>query len=332
MNTKRRSLALALLLPLAAACATDRQVIEQARGVHTELEPAVVEDPQLSAYLQEIGDRIIEAAGETQTGAKRKGSEEDAWMFSKDMRFHLVNSKTLNAFTTGGEHMYIYGELFRQCDTEDELAAVMAHEYAHVYARHVHKGINRQYTMLGTAALLGIAGYAYGGDEKGEQYAAYGAGLAMVGGQFLNMGFTRKDEAEADALGFDFYTRAGWDPARFGDFFQQMIDMGLDTTPEMASDHPSLASRVEEAKKRAAALPPEAAKWRRPPVASPQKLAAHKARLAEVAATMPSDQSLEKAQTLLDAAPTHLVPRDQPEQEKARARIALAMRAEQGQP
>ena len=329
MTTNLRRLALAFLLPLAAACATDRQVIEQARGVHTELEPAVVEDPQLSAYMQEVGNRIITAAGETREGAERLGTEEDAWMFSKDMRFHLVNSKTLNAFTTGGEHMYIYGELFESCATEDELAAVMAHEYAHVYARHVHKGMNRQYTTLGTAALLGLAGYAYGGDEKGEQYAAYGAGLALVGGQFLNMGFTRKDEAEADALGFDFYARAGWDPAKFGDFFQRMIDLGLDTTPEAMSDHPSLASRVEDAKKRAAALPPQAAQWRRPPVANAQKLAAHKARLVEVAANMPSDQSLEKAQTLLDAAPTHLVPRDQPEQERARARIALAMREQQ---
>jgi hypothetical protein len=97
------------------------------------------------------------------------------------------------------------------------------------------------------------------------------------------------------------------------------------------SDHPSLASRVEDAKKRAAALPPEAASWRRPPVANAQQLAAHKSRLQQVAAGMPSDQSLEKAQTLLDAAPTHLVPRDQPEQEKARARIALAMREQQGQ-
>jgi predicted Zn-dependent protease len=54
-----------------------------------------------------------------------------------------------------------------------------------------------------------------------------------MAGQFIGMGYTRKDEAQADELGFDFYSRAGWDPYRFGDFFQHMIDKGYDKTPEM---------------------------------------------------------------------------------------------------
>src|SRR5262245_7725600 len=157
----------------------------------------------------------------------------------KDMKFHFVNSKTLNAFTTGGEHMYIYTQLFEECQSEDELAAVMAHEYGHVYARHVAKGMNRQMTLMGAALGAGAAGYAYGGKEHGAQYAALAAGATGGLGQFMVMGYTRGDEAEADKLGFDFYTRAGWDPKKFGDFFQHMIDKGLDSTPEMASDHPT---------------------------------------------------------------------------------------------
>ena len=47
------------------------------------------------------------------------------------------------------------------------------------------------------------------------------------------MGYTRGDEAQADELGFAFYTRAGWDPNHFADFFQQMIDLGYDKTPEV---------------------------------------------------------------------------------------------------
>jgi predicted Zn-dependent protease len=78
------------------------------------------------------------------------------------------------------------------------------------------------------------------------------------------MGYTREDEAEADELGFNFYVRAGWDPNHFADFFQQLIDKGLDSESDTMSDHPTLKSRVEAAKKRAASLPPDAAKLRKP--------------------------------------------------------------------
>src|SRR3954466_1871221 len=136
-------------------------------------------------------------------------------MFGKEMKFHFVNSKTLNAFTTGGEHMYIYTQLFETARTEDELAAVMAHEYGHVYARHVAKGMNRQYTALAAAAALGGAGYLAGGKARAPDCPALGAGGGAALGIFLNMGFPRQDEAEADKLGFDFYTHAGWDPQQF---------------------------------------------------------------------------------------------------------------------
>src|SRR3712207_9596813 len=84
----------------------------------------------------------------------------------------------MNAFTTGGEYMYIYTELFRQCRSEDEIAAVMAHEFAHVYARHVHQGMKRQYAVLGAVAAGGALGYAAGGRESGGKYASLGSGAA----------------------------------------------------------------------------------------------------------------------------------------------------------
>jgi predicted Zn-dependent protease len=247
-------------------------------------------------------------------------------MFAENMRFHFVNSDTLNAFTTGGEHMYIYTELFQKCRNEDELAAVMAHEYAHIYGRHVHKGMNRQYATLGAAAAAGAAGYAIGGKESGLEYGAGFAGAALVAGQFIGMGFTRNDEAEADQRGFEFYTRAGWDPDKFGDFFQQMIDMGYDKTPEMMSDHPSLASRVETAKKRADELPSSAEKWRKPPVADAARFKQLQARAEQVGKTMPNDQTLAGAQKILAAFPSCFSVKDQPGQKEAREEVEAAAR------
>src|SRR5204863_1566080 len=140
---------------------------------------------------------------EAGTGPKAHTSEQSGWMFSKDMKFHFVNSKTINAFTTGGEHMYVYNELFQKCKDEDELAAVMSHEYAHVYCRHVQQGMNRQLPLLVGGALAGgAAGYALGGSDNRTQTAAAGASVGAAGGQFLNMGYTRHDENEADQYGF----------------------------------------------------------------------------------------------------------------------------------
>jgi predicted Zn-dependent protease len=312
--------------------ATDRQVISQANQVHEGLEPAVINDPELTNYLQTVGDRIITAARKAQAegmAPKSHSSEDSDWMFGEGMKFHFVNSDTLNAFTTGGEHMYIYTKLFETCKDEDELAAVMAHEYAHVYCRHVQSGMNRQYAILGTAAAIGVATGVAAGSDHGVEYGTAAAGAAVAAGQFVGMGYTRKDESQADEYGFDFYVRAGWDPKQFGAFFQQMIDMGYDTTSEITSDHPSLASRVEIANQRAASLPPDAKQWRRPPVADEAKFKKLQQLTAKLAKTMPNDKSLEEAQTLLAAFGNCLMPTETPEQVKARKEIEQVQQKQQ---
>src|SRR3954471_11630169 len=104
MNRKN-SLACVLLILVTSAltgCASDKAVIDQADQVHGSLQPAVIEDPQLAAYLQQVGNRILSTAKELDEehyGPKSHKSENSGWMFSKDMKFHFVNSKTLNAFT-----------------------------------------------------------------------------------------------------------------------------------------------------------------------------------------------------------------------------------------
>lgn len=317
------------------ACASDRQVIDQADSANDELAPAIMQDRELSAYLAAIGDRILEAAQAASAAGEGPGShfseEDNSWMFDRS-QFHLVNSESLNAFTTGGEHMYIYSELLQQSRSEDELAAVMAHEFAHVYARHVHKGMNRQYLAAGLSAGAGLAGLAVGGEEDGQQYASIASVSTAMAASFLNLGFTRDDEAEADEWGFYFFTRAGWDPERFGDFFQQLIDQGHDSASDTMSDHPTLSSRVERARQRAASLPPEAASWRRPPVRNALKYAAIKQRVTQVASTMPENTQVALAQTLLSAVPSCVLPMDPPQQKEAQRRIAAAVQAASAQP
>jgi predicted Zn-dependent protease len=327
---------LALLVPAfvlpggAGGCANDQKVMAVADTVHTGLTPAVIEDAELQAYFQKIGERIVQTATAMDKegyGPKSHTSADDnAWMFTDRVRFYLVNSKSLNAFTTGGEHMYIYNELFLNCKTEDELAAVMAHEYAHIYARHVNKGMDRQVGQnVGTGVVAvgaGVASFFFGGGlSSSVSTAQTAAGVAQGAGKYVGMGFTRGDEDEADAVGFAFYTRAGWDPDHFADFFKHMIEAGHDGTPEFMSDHPKLSGRVANTEKRVAALPADAGQWRKPPIADAQQFAALRQRAAQLAKTLPNDQAVQKAQTMLAAFPSCVARSDQPGQSAARKKV-----------
>jgi predicted Zn-dependent protease len=212
--------------------------------------------------MDAIGRRIIEGAQafnkDPNKGDDKRNKADNSWLYEGNIQFHLVNSKTLNAFTTGGQHVYIYNELFQQAKSEDELAAVMAHEFAHIYCRHVASGMTRQAEGAAVGAVGSLAGAAVGKDTG----AAIGGGLAGSAAQFLNMGFTRGDEDEADKYGFSFYIRAGWDPNHFADFFQRMIDLGYDKTPELASDHPKLSNRVANTERRIQQIDPRAQQGR----------------------------------------------------------------------
>ena len=288
---------------------SDSSVIEKAKGFDDGIRAAEIKDGDVNGYLQKIGGRIIQAAKDSDAAhfgpdSHFNASEKQDWMF-QGIQFHLVNSKTLNAFTTGGEHVYIYNELFQLCKNEDELAAVMSHEFGHIYCRHVHKGTTRQYAIIASSLGLGGLGYLVGGKDHGSDYAGYASSVGLAGGQFLGKGFTRKDEAEADETGFHFYCLAGWDPKQFGNFFQTMIDKGFDTTPEMASDHPTLASRVEIAKKRAISMPflPQRDRLRQPEIVGEEQFRHFQQLAAQDATTTPDDKSLAKTKLLLTAMP-----------------------------
>jgi predicted Zn-dependent protease len=324
----RITLLLTLLLGI-VGCASDQQIVAQASDMHKQLRPAIITDRELQAYVQTLGNRVVDQARVMATegnAPKAHFSEDSTWMFS-EVQFHLVNSKTLNAFTTGGQHVYLYTELFRQSKTEDEFAAVVAHEFAHIYARHVHNGMNRQYMVLGAAAAAGVAGYALGGENR-EEIAIGAAGIGLVGGQFWGMGYGRKDEDEADKYGFRMYVRAGWNPDLFGDFFQQMIDKGYDKGPEFASSHPRLANRVEAAKRRTSEWRAENANWesyRKRNVASVSEFKRLQKRALSVGQSMPNDESLQAAQLMFSAFPSCVAPTDQKSQVEAREELLEAV-------
>jgi predicted Zn-dependent protease len=251
----------------------------------------------------------------------------------QDIKFQLVNSKTVNAFTTGGHFVYIYNALFQMCKTEDELAAVMSHEYAHIYCRHVQKGTGRQQALAALTAAAGAgAQYAAGKSSGGSSaYAQYAAAAAQTGGTLLEDGYSREDEAQADEFGFKFYVRAGWPPEHFADFFKDMIAAGYDTTPELVSNHPTLAHRVQNVQKWVQQLKPGQYQPQ-PEIASPQQFAQYKQAALQSSQGMPDDQKVLAAKNLLTALPRSCwVPAPQPDQKQAQEQIIEAAKQQQAQ-
>ena len=315
--------ALALFASMSAiGCVSDSSIIAQAADTHKQLEPAVMTDTQLAGYVQAVGDRVVKSAREQVQDGYQKDrvyAQDPSWMFD-NVQFHLVNSETLNAFSTGGTHVYLYSEHFETTKNEDEFAAVVAHEFAHIVARHVAKGTNRQYATLGFAAAAAAGGYALGGDNKMETAAAAG-GAGLVAGQFIGMGFTRKDESEADKFGFNFYCHAGWDPDQFGGFFQTLIDKGLDSSSALTSDHPLLKDRVADARKWAAEWKEKYPNWqsiRQSNIADASTFAKYQQRAVAIGKKTPNDQTLAAAKLMLNAFPSCVAPTDQPQQAQAR--------------
>ena len=307
---------LLLALGLAGAatgCATDQQVISQAADVHKQLEPSVVENPQLAAYVQKVGDRIV-ASGQ-QLHAQGDFPQAEPWMF-EGIQFHLVASPTMNAFTTGGKHVYLYSELFENSQDEAAFAAVVGHEFGHILGRHVQSGMNDQMKILAGSGVVGLAAAALSSGDGRVQNGVTAAGAAAaVGGGVLMPGFTRGHERQADEYGFEMYVNAGYPPDQFADFFKTMIEQGYGKggggLNAYLSDHPELQNRVDDAQARAKKISPqEAAKLARPPIAGqgefdrlqslskPLTLAAAKAEKSQ-----PQSSAFVQSQEILDAFP-----------------------------
>jgi beta-barrel assembly-enhancing protease len=151
----------------------------------------------------------------------------------------LVDSSEVNAFALPGGFLFVNSGLILKADTEAELAGVMAHELAHVAARHGTRQASRgqmiNFASLPLIFLGGWAGYA----------VRQGAGLAIPVA-FLR--FSRGFEREADLLGLQYIYKAGYDPTSFIDFFERLEAMEKKkpgTVSELFRSHPNTATRIQ---------------------------------------------------------------------------------------
>jgi predicted Zn-dependent protease len=201
----------------------------------------IIEDPEVSDYIQEIGHSLSSHAEEGQ----------------HQFYYFVLKDPVINAFAMPGGFIAIQSGLILATSNENELAGVMAHETAHVTQRHIVRGLLEQSHagLMTTAAMLAaiLLGATAG---RGSPDAMEGAILATQSAAIQHqINYTRSQEFEADRIGIGTMASAGYDPLGMATFFQTLDRNSPDPSRvkavEFLIDHPLSAERVAEARNRA---------------------------------------------------------------------------------
>ncbi len=185
-------------------------------------------DPKLSTYINQIGQKLAHLSDRP----------------NLNFHFRLLDSPVVNAFALPGGFVYITRGILAYLNNEAELAGVMGHEIGHVAARHSAK----QYSKA-QLAQLGL-GLAYVISEDFRKYA----GLANLGTQMLFLKFSRDYERQADALGVEYSSKAGYNALQMAEFFKtldRMTPSEQGALPYWLATHPNPKERIQNVRKMA---------------------------------------------------------------------------------
>jgi predicted Zn-dependent protease len=150
-----------------------------------------------------------------------------------DYEFTALEDEMVNAFALPGGYIFITRGMLEKLESEAQLASVLAHETTHVVARHSSAQISREIGM--EVALTVAAGKASGGAVQ----------MAGVARQIIGLGYSRKQEKEADMGGLDYMVKAGYDPQGMVETMQMLEAESESGQIEFLSTHPSPENRVE---------------------------------------------------------------------------------------
>jgi len=196
----------------------------------------VSEDPLLTDYVETLGNQLVAASNH-----------------AGQYRFFLIDAPTINAFAGPDGHVGLFAGLVLAAQTEAELAAVVAHEIAHVSQNHLMRAFEAQKQMTLPATALLLAAAVLGATVDANLGAAALAGVQGAAVQ-RQINFTRNNEEEADRIGIDTLARAGHDPYAMPGFFQRLSKATRvyeSAAPDYLRTHPVNSSRIADALGRA---------------------------------------------------------------------------------
>jgi beta-barrel assembly-enhancing protease len=195
----------------------------------------LIDDPIVTEYVNRVGQNLVRNS--------------DARV---PFTIKVIDSDEVNAFALPGGFFYVHTGLILRAQEESELAGVMAHEIAHVCARHGTKNATKgELTQI--AAMVGsiFIPYSWAG------YAMYQGLNFAIPLTFLK--FSRDAEREADFLGLQYMYKAGYDPNSYVTFFERIQadeKRRPGTIPKVFSTHPPTPDRIENAQKEIARILP----------------------------------------------------------------------------
>jgi predicted Zn-dependent protease len=220
---------------------TPAQDVELGRRAAAELRQQVpiVRDGRSQAYVERIGRRLVAAVPAR--------LQQPRFRYS----FQVVDRDDINAFALPGGPIYVHRGMLEAARSDAEVAGVVAHEIAHVALRHgTAQATKGQKFQLGA-----LAGQVIGSMIGGRTGTVIAQGSQIgIGTYFLK--YSREYEREADLLGAQIMSRAGYDPRAMAEMFQTIARRGGNGGPEWLSDHPSPANRYEAIRREAALLRP----------------------------------------------------------------------------
>ena len=206
----------------AAAAQQYRSMLVQARDQRA---LAPIEHPQVQR-LRYIAERIIPHAATWNPRAAQ-------WKWE----VNLLGSDQINAFCMpGGKIAFYFGILQKLQLSDDEVATIMGHEAAHALREHARERMGKTAaTRIGAGLVSSLLGLGAVGDT-----------MLNMGGQLLTLKFSREDETEADIVGMDLASRAGYDPAAGVTLWQKMMAASKGAPPQFLSTHPAGDTRIHE--------------------------------------------------------------------------------------
>ena len=207
------------------------------RGIYRRLldKGLVIEDPLLADYLSGIGSALL-------------GSLDRRL---RDYRFFLVESDSVNAFAAPGGYVGVHLGMIEQVGSEDELAAVLAHEIAHVRLRHGLQMLEKmdEISFLGMLGIVNAIILA----TRDPEAAAAAVALTQAGSAQSMVNFTRGNEYEADRIGLELLQASDYDAWAMADLMallQRKERSGELVQIEYLRTHPINANRLAEIRSR----------------------------------------------------------------------------------
>lgn len=195
------------------------------------LMPPELQDKDVKAYVQRVAERIAVNSD-----------------MKVPVKLTLLHSQEINAFALPGGFLFVNTGLIDRAETESELAGVIAHELAHVTARHGARLMKRAniaglfFQMAQIAAIVLTGGLATIGAYYLFQAGFLGLGLVL---DLSLLGVSREYEAEADQLGAQYAWKAGYDPRGFITFFDKMAsEKGYVKSASFFRTHPPFLERI----------------------------------------------------------------------------------------